>query len=111
MMFPLHAESKSAAQAALAAQAMGHFREMHDLLFAQSPNHSHEDCLGYAKQIWLDLSKFEAAYQAAAARVDADQEIGRGLGVNSTPTIFFNDRKYEGPLNARYLGLWVEEEL
>jgi len=115
MMFPLGKKewphSKSAAQASIAANAQGKFKEMHALLFASAPAHSQADVMGYAKQLGLDVAKFEQAYTAAAAQVEMDKAQGDGAGVQSTPGVFFNDRKYEGPLNPRYLSMWIEEEI
>ena len=116
MQFPLegvqgHANSKSAAQAALAANALGKFKDMHDMLFAKTPAHDHDSVVGYAKELGLDAAKFEVAYQAAAPQVDSDRLQGEGLGVNSTPTLFFNDRKYDGIYSAKYIGMWIDEEL
>jgi protein-disulfide isomerase len=113
MMFPLdsHEHSKSAAQAALAAQQLGKFKEMHDLLFEKSPVHHREAVLGYAKQLGLDVGQFTAAYDSAAAQVNADIAQGDGAGVKATPTLYFNDRKYEGPMHPKYIAMWVEEEL
>jgi protein-disulfide isomerase len=113
MMFPLekHPDSKSAAQAALAANAQGKFKQMHDILFDKTPQHDHEHVTEYAKSIGLDMAKFEADYQAAATQVAADQKQGDTAGVDSTPTVFFNDRKYEGPMHPKYIEMWIEEEL
>ena len=113
LMFPLssHPESKSAARGALAAAAQGKFKEMHDKLFAESPRHSREDVLGYAKGLGLDMAKFEKAYDGFADQVASDLKQGEAAGVDSTPTIFFNDHKYEGPPIAKYLGMWIDEEL
>jgi protein-disulfide isomerase len=113
MMFPLpsHHDSKNASQAAVAANQLGKFKEMHDLLFARSPQHSQEAVVGYAKEIGLDPAKFEAAYNAAAAQVASDIGQGDALGVDSTPTLFFNDRKYEGPFHPKYIQMWIDEEL
>ncbi len=113
MMFPLqmHHDSKSAAQAAVAAHQLGKFHPMHDLLFAKSPAHTHDDVMGYAKQIGLDPVKFEAAYNAAGGQVASDLAQGDAAGVDSTPTLYFNDRKYEGPLHPKYIEMWIDEEL
>jgi protein-disulfide isomerase len=113
MMFPLekHHDSKSAAQAAVAANQLGKFHEMHDLLFAKAPAHTHDDVTGYAKEIGLDAGKFEAAYNAAGAQVAADLAQGEAAGVDSTPTLYFNDRKYEGPMHPKYIEMWIDEEL
>ncbi|MBA3819608.1 MAG: thioredoxin domain-containing protein [Deltaproteobacteria bacterium] len=113
LMYPLGKwpDSKSAAQAALAAAQQGKFKEMHAVLFAKSPIHGKDAVMGYAKELGLDLPKFEAAYAAAAAQVEKDRAQGEAAGVESTPTLFFNDRKYEGPLNPEYIGMWIEEEV
>ena len=113
LMFPLnikgHENSPSAAAAALAAADLGKFKEMHYALFANAPLHDHDHVTEYAKQIGLDAAKFEAAYTKEADHVQADMKQGEALGVNSTPTVFMNDRKYEGPPNAKYLEMWIDE--
>ncbi len=110
MMYPIHKDSRAAAQAALAAQAQGKFRAMHDLLFT-SEQHPHEVLVEMAKQVGLDMTKFEADFEKFGPVVDAQHDMGKSNGVDSTPTLFFNDRKYEGPLNPKYIGLWIDEEL
>lgn len=104
-------ESKSAAAASLAANAQGKFKEMHAILFEKSPNHGRDAVLGYAAQLGLDKAKFETDYAAFAAQVENDHADGRDAGVESTPSIFFNDRKYEGPPLLKYIALWIDEEL
>ncbi|MEO8705173.1 MAG: thioredoxin domain-containing protein [Kofleriaceae bacterium] len=124
MMFPLGQKfwphSKSGAQAAIAANAQGKFPQMHDMLFAKTletqqggaPAHSKSDVLGYAKSIGLDLAKFEADYEAAATQVETDKAQGSSAGVESTPGIFINGRRYEGPIHVtKYVDMWVLEEI
>jgi protein-disulfide isomerase len=113
-MYPLegkHPDSRSAAMAVLAANAQGKFKEMHELLFARSPAHKREDVIGYARELGLDAAKFEADYAAASAQVDKDLQQGNNLKVESTPTLFFNGRQYTGPHDAKYFGMWIEEEV
>lgn len=113
-MFPLesiHPDSRSAAQAALAAHEQGKFAEMHELLFAKSPAHKREDVIGYARVLGLDLTKFEADYAAASPKIDGDLKLGDNLGVKSTPTLYINGRKYSGPQEDKYISMWIEEEL
>jgi protein-disulfide isomerase len=115
MNFPLekHENSKSAAQAALAAFAQGRFKEMHDALFAHSPDQNHEQVTDMAKAIGLDMAKFEAVYSdpATLQHVMSDLAQGEKAGVDSTPTLFFNARKYEGPMHPKYIEMWIDEEL
>lgn len=112
MMYPLGKwpDSKSAAQASLAAAQQGKFKEMHQILFTRSA-HSHDAVTGYAKELGLDMEKFEAAYAAAAAQVDSDHAQGEAAGVQGTPGIYFNERRYDGPRIAKYIGMWIEEEV
>lgn len=113
-MFPLegkHPDSRSAAMASLAADAQGKFKEMHEVLFSRSPAHKRDDVMGYARELGLDMAKFEADYNAASARVDADLKQGESLDVNSTPTLYFNGRRYSGPPDAKYIGMWIDEEV
>jgi protein-disulfide isomerase len=113
MMFPLekHTNSKLASQAALAAAQMGKFHEMHDVLFAKSPNHTRDDIMGYAKELGLDPTEFAADFDAALPHVTSDVAQGDAAGVDSTPTLFFNERKYEGPIHPKYIEMWIDEEL
>lgn len=114
MMYPIeskHPDARSAAMAAYAAHAQGKFKPMHELLFARSPQHNKESVVGFAKELGLDMAKFEADYAAADKLVTADLAAGEAAGVDSTPTLFFQDRRYEGPMNAEYISMWIEEEL
>jgi protein-disulfide isomerase len=114
LMFPIeskHPDSRSAAQAALAAGQLGKFREMHDKLFEEMPRHNRENVMGYAKSLGLDMAAFGKAYDAASGQVTSDLKQGEKAGVDSTPTLFFNDHKYEGPMHPRYIEMWIDEEL
>jgi protein-disulfide isomerase len=115
MMYPLGnpkwPHSKSAGQAAIAAYQQGKFKEMHAILFSKAPLHSPEDVKVYAASLNLDMAKFEADFKAASAIVDGDRAQGEAAKVESTPTLFFNERKYAGPMVPRYINMWVEEEL
>ena len=103
--------SQEAAQAALAAFAQGKFHEMHQLLFEHRTEHSLDQLEGYAKQLGLDMTKFHTDYLGALDHVLQQKAQGEAAGVDSTPTLFFNDRKYEGPMHPKYIEMWIEEEL
>jgi protein-disulfide isomerase len=114
MMYPIeskHPQSRSAAQAAIAANLQGKFKEMHEKLFEASPHHGHDDVVGYAKALGLDIAKFEKDYADAAGQVTSDLAQGEAAGVDSTPTLFFNGRKYEAPMHPKYIELWIDEEV
>lgn len=112
--FPItaaHPDSGNAAQAALAAGKQGKFKEMHELLFENLHAHKKSDVDGYARKLGLDMAKFEADFAAASAQVDADRTEGNAAGVQGTPTAFLNGVRWEGPSTAKYLKMWVDEEL
>ena len=93
---PSHTHAKLAAQAAVAAQLQGRFWEMHDLLFTHQDRLERADLLGYAKQLGLDVARFERDMDSDAVqrRVEADREEGRKLGVDGTPYLFVDGRRY-----------------
>jgi protein-disulfide isomerase len=114
LMFPIeskHPDSRSAAQAALAASQLGKFKEMHDKLFDEMPRHSRDNVTEYARSVGLDAAAFAKAYDASSGQVTSDLKQGEKAGVDSTPTLFFNDRKYEGPMHPKYIEMWIDEEL
>ena len=98
--FPLaiHVHARAAAHAAEAADLQGKFWEMHDLLYKEQVAWSKAQAVAplfesYAKTIGIDVDRFKKDVQdpAVAARVDADQKLGSGRGVTSTPTLFINE--------------------
>lgn len=101
--FPLvsaHANALPAARAAEAAGLQGKFWEMHNLLFEnQKTWHEASDALPifeqYATAIGLDLNRFQRDISSDTVnrRIVLDQQRGRWIGVNSTPTVFLNGRE------------------
>lgn len=95
--FPLvsiHANAMPAALAATAAQKQGKFWEMHELLFANQKALGAEQLNQYAKQIGLDMAKFEADMKSpeVKAAVEEDMQLAQQVGVRGTPTIFVNGK-------------------
>lgn len=111
--FPLsmHPRAVHAARAAEAAKLQGRFWEMHDLLFEHQHELDDADLERYAEMTGLDVERFKAdlASDATQARVDADRAEGEGFGVEGTPSIFVNGRRFQEPL--KLLEAYVAEEL
>jgi protein-disulfide isomerase len=106
--FPLSEIHPDAFEAALAAEAAGlqnKFWEMYDLLFLNQARLSGRYLFSFAKDIGLDMRRFEQDIesQAPLSKIEADIEGGLQRGVNETPTFYLNDEKYEGN--------WEGEEL
>ncbi len=79
-----------AALAAECAGRQGKFWEMSALLFANQPNFAYNDLSFMAKQLGLDVAKWDACLDdpAAMARVQADAIAGAKAGIHGTPTFF-----------------------
>jgi protein-disulfide isomerase len=95
--FPLtsiHPQAMPAALAAAAAQKQGKFWEMHEILFANQRALSPEQIRQYAKQIGLDLARFDADLQSDEVKtaVQEDMQLAQRVGVRGTPTLFVNGK-------------------
>jgi protein-disulfide isomerase len=113
--FPLdsHSQAEFGAEAALAAQAQGKFWEMHDLLYAGFPDLGRQRIDNYAKQLKLDIPRFNAdlASHKYKARVLAEEKEGEVAGVEGTPTFFFNGKRYNGNFDVATVLPLIKKEL
>lgn len=93
--FPLvsiHAQALPAAKAAWAAGQQGKFWLYHDGLFAYQDKLGEDYYVALAKQIGLDMEKFDRDRNspAAQAAIDKDVELAQALGMRGTPTFIMN---------------------
>lgn len=113
--FPLssHTNSRLAAEAMVAAAKQGKFWPYSDRIWANSDNITPALLEKAAKEVGLDVARWrtDKDSELAKARVQSDRAEGVELGINGTPTIFVNGRKYEDPLDLASLKDWVDEEL
>jgi protein-disulfide isomerase len=110
---PFHQNAMPAAVAAEAAREQGKFWPMHDRLFANQQALSAEQLAQSAEAIGLDMGRYRAAIAGARgpARIAEDQALASQIGVNGTPTMFFNCRQVVGALPLDRMRPVVEEEL
>jgi protein-disulfide isomerase len=111
----VHPHALLAAHAAEAAGLQGKFWEMHRELFtdqqtwsrAQDPTPLFES---YARRAGLDVDRFrrDLGGSETDARVVADRERGKSIGVESTPTFYINGRKM---LPSETTGKGLREEI
>ena len=87
-----------AALASMAAYEQGKFWEYHDKLFANQAKFQKDQLLQYAKEVGLDVKRFEQALTAAQAKpaIDADMAEANSLGATGTPAFFVNGRFLSG---------------
>jgi protein-disulfide isomerase len=110
-------ESRRAAVAARAAQEQGKFWDYHDVLFdnQRSPNSgafSNENLVGFAREVGLDMGRFEAAITSGEyeAVVEKDFREGQDAGISSTPSFIINGRVLVGPQPLETFEQVIEEE-
>ena len=110
--FPLerHPMAMSAARASIAAGLQGKFWEFHDIVFANQDDIGPGMYVRAATELGFDVDRFEAERisEASAVQVQADREEGLRLGVEATPAIFVNGRRFQD--SVEYLEEWIEEE-
>jgi len=108
---PGHPKAREAAKATIAAHKQGKFWEMHDLLFENQDRLTTANLDDYAKKLGLDVKKFKADMQSKETekKIEADIAEGHAAGVDSTPSIYVNDRSFIFPPDQ--LDAYVREEL
>jgi protein-disulfide isomerase len=94
LSFPLrnHRFAKKAAVAAFAAKKQGKFWEYHDRLFANLDSIDDQKFLEIAREVGLDMERFEKDINdlKIVARINQDIRLGAYLEVRATPTVFIN---------------------
>jgi protein-disulfide isomerase len=103
--FPLrsiHPHAQAAAEAAEAAARQDRFWEMHDVLFRNQMRLESDDLRRFAERLDLDLDRFDSDRwdDAVRDRIERDVETGIQSGVDGTPSLFIDGRRYEGPRDA-----------
>lgn len=113
--FPLdtHSQAALAAAAAIAAQQQGKFWQMHDALFAHRRDLSRPTILALARETGLDMKRFETDLDSAETKktVARDLQDGDHAGVEGTPSVFVNGRKYNGSLDLPDFRKIIDGEL
>ncbi len=94
----MHPKAPDAHAAAEAAHRQGRFWEMHDRIFANQQEMSGEKYSEYAREIGLDVARFERDRTSSEVkeRIEADKRVADALGVSGTPAFFVNGRFLSG---------------
>jgi protein-disulfide isomerase len=110
--FPLnfHQQAMPAAKASRCAQKQDKFWEMHDKIFENQKSMSEDDLKTYAKDLGLNMKKFEACMEdpATEAFVKADMSQGTKAGVGGTPSFYVNGKQHQGPPSVEDIRALVE---
>lgn len=99
-VFESHPNAPALHLVSIAAGEQGRFWEMHDLLFEKRDHVTRDDILGYARQLHLDMKRFQEALgnRELITRIETDYNEAVDRGVRATPTFFINGRKVEGAI-------------
>lgn len=104
--FPVNGEAypdgPNAASAALCAQEQGQFWKMHDTLFSHYDALDKDSLYQYARDIELDMNKFQDCFENAKYKVRLQKEVADGVaaGANATPTFFVDGERIPGAIPA-----------
>jgi protein-disulfide isomerase len=109
----IHKDAAGAALAAEVAAKQGKFWEFHDVLFANQSKLGPEDLKQHARDLRLDMKRFEADLLNTEdkKKIDADVAEAQALGINGTPGIFINGRFVEGAQPFEVFAKIIDEEL
>lgn len=117
--FPLqtHPYAGLAARAAEAARNQGTFTEMHNLLFENQKEWTNSSARtiikGYAKDLNLDMEKFEEDWNSLETfnTVQDDKERGKQMNVRGTPTLFIEGEEIPLPMNYSQLKAYLQKQI
>jgi protein-disulfide isomerase len=110
---PMHPNALPAAEAAEAAREQGKFWPMHDRLFASQRELSPDAYERFAREIGLDLRRFQDATRSGKfrSRIQDDQRLAARVGAQATPTLFVNGEKVEGAVPFATLKTVIDRKL
>ena len=99
--------------ASVAARNQGKFWEYHDKLFANQPKIKRDDLLQYARELGLDMKRFEEDLLNLDNKkaIDADKADAQSLQATGTPAFFVNGRFLSGARPFDDFAKLINEEL
>jgi protein-disulfide isomerase len=114
--FPLtqiHPQAFKAGEAGHCAGDQGKYWEYHDRLFANQQALQPADLKKHATDLGLDATAFGTCLDSSkyGERVRDGVALGERLGVNSTPTVFINGRRFSGAQPLDVFVAAIDEEL
>jgi len=113
--FPLsgHTMARAAAEAAMAAHKQGKFWPYNDKVWAKSDVLTAAVLEQIAKETGLDMPRWRNDKSSDEIKnwVTQDKADGLAIGVNATPSLYINGRKYTGRYDLESISDWIDEEL
>ncbi|MDO8584053.1 MAG: DsbA family protein [bacterium] len=109
----VHPRALEKALAARCAHSQGRYWSYHDVLFANQDKDTDADLEAFASQAGLDVAAFRTCYASQSGKTSIQQDLKDGLqvGVEGTPTFFFNGIKIQGALDEATFTLIIDQFL
>jgi protein-disulfide isomerase len=109
----IHPQARQAAEAARCAGDQGKFWDYHDKLYASSPKLGVEEIKAVAKEVGLDVGRFDQCLSSGKLRaaVQKDYADAAQLGLSGTPAFFINGREISGAQPLEAFAAIIDEEL
>jgi len=109
----MHKDSYLAHVASVAAAEQGKFWPYHDKVFASQPKIQKDNLVTIARDLGLDMPRFQAALDSASGKpaIDADLSEGRTLGLTGTPSFFVNGKFASGAKPFEEFAQMINAEL
>lgn len=104
-LMQVHPNALAGAEASEAASLQGKFFEFERGLFADQQNQRPSDIIRLARDLGLDVDRFERDLTApeVTGRVQNDMLDAEAMSITSVPTLFVNGRRHTGPYDAQSL--------
>ena len=109
----IHPHAELAAEAAEAAGAQGRFWPYYRALFEHQEHLKERQLRQYARQVGLDLERYdyEMKHHVYRQRVQQHAKVGRQLGIRAMPTFYVNGKLTDVSFGLRHLEEAVDREL
>ena len=110
---PMHSQAGIAAEAAMAANDQGKFKEMHEKLAQNTGGLTRDKILELARGLGLDMDRFTKDLDTNAHKAEIDRETQEvmKIGATGTPATFVNGRFLSGAQPYEQFKKLVDEEL
>jgi protein-disulfide isomerase len=98
-LLQIHPHALDAATAAEAAAQQGRFWDMHEMLFTRQKHLEDSDLRRYARELHLDVARFDRDRSGSRALSRVGRDVASGLRsgeVHGTPTLFINGVAHRG---------------
>jgi protein-disulfide isomerase len=99
----LHPNAMAGAEAAEAAALQGKFWQMHDLLYSTQTSWANladptSTFVADAQSLGLDTTKFQSDMTSSQVKqtIQKDMADGNALGIDATPTLYFDGKQFAG---------------